>query len=141
MPLGGNLTFVGRADRTTLDASGTVEVVDYKLSDGNSTSRPRLPDWLQSAGYAAAVLRDSQLTSVIARRTLLQSGEEQRFGLSEDDARSVSLALRRWFFKMNTSDGHPPNPGPHCASCQFNPMCPEATRFPLSPRAFRRFTD
>ena len=141
MPLGGNLTFIGRADRTTLDASGTVEVVDYKLSDGNSTSRPRVPDWLQSAGYAAAVLRDSQLTSVIARRTLLQSGEEQRFALSEDDTRSVSLALRRWFFRMQNADGYPPNPGSHCASCQFNPTCPEAARVPLSPRAFRRFTD
>ena len=138
MALGGDLTFVGRADRTTLDASGTVEVVDYKLSDGNSASRPRLPDWLQSAGYAAAVLRDLQLSSVIARRTLLQSGEEQRFALSEEDTRSVSLALRRWFFRMKTVDGYPPNPGPHCASCQFNPTCPEATRFPLSPRAIRR---
>lgn len=138
MPLGGGLAFVGRADRITLDASGTVEVVDYKLTDGNSTSRPRLPDWLQSAGYAAAVLRDFQLSSVIARRTLLRTGEEQRFALSEDDTRSVSLALRRWFFRMKNAGGYQPNPGPHCASCQFNPTCPEATRVPLSSRAIRR---
>lgn len=140
MALGRGLEFVGCADRITLDASGTVEVVDYKLSDGSSTSRPRLPDWLQSAGYAAAVLRGFQLPSVIARRTLLQTGEEQRFALSNDDTRSVSLALRRWFFRMKTSYGYPANPGPHCASCQFNPTCPEATRFPLSTSAIERST-
>ncbi|MYF29643.1 MAG: hypothetical protein F4169_12470, partial [Gammaproteobacteria bacterium] len=116
MDLGGGLKFIGRADRVTLDPSGTVEVVDYKLSDGQSTSRPRVPDWLQSAAYAAAILRELRHTSVIARRTLLQTGEEQRFALSEDDTRAVSLALRRWFHRVNTSDAYPPNPGPHCGS-------------------------
>ena len=140
MDLGGGLAFVGRADRITLDPSGTVEVVDYKLWDRDSTSRPRLPDWLQSAGYAAAVLRELKLASVLARRTLLQTGEEQRFALSEDDTRPISLALRRWFFRINTADEYQANPGPHCASCQFNPICPEAARFPLSPRAIRRST-
>lgn len=140
MTLGGGLSFVGRADRISLDASGTVEVVDYKLTDGNSTSRPRLPDWLQSAGYAAAVLKDLQLSSVIARRTLLLTGTEQRFALSEGDIRSVSFALRRWVLRTRTPDQYQPNPGPHCASCQFNPTCPEATAVPVSPRAIRRST-
>jgi len=138
MDLGGGLEFIGRVDRITLDPSGTVEVVDYKLSDGQSTSRPRLPDWLQCAGYAAAVLQELRLSSVIARRTLLQTGEEQRFALSADDNRAVSLALRRWFYRINTSDGYPPNPGPHCASCQYNPACPEGARFPPPASTIRR---
>ena len=137
MDLGGGLAFVGRVDRVTRDPSGTIEVVDYKLSDGQSTSRPRVPDWLQCASYAAAILRELRLSAVIARRTLLQTGEEQRFALSEDDTRTVSLALRRWFHQINTSDTYTPNPGPHCASCQYNLLCSERARFPLHESAVR----
>lgn len=137
MDLGSGLAFIGRVDRITRDPSGTVEVVDYKLSDGQSTSRPRVPDWLQCAGYAAAILRELRLSAVIARRTLLQTGEEQRFALSADDTRPVSLALRRWFHQFNTSDAYPPNSGPHCASCQYNLLCSEGARFPLHESAVR----
>lgn len=137
MDLGGDLEFIGRVDRITLDQSGTVEVVDYKLTDGMSTSRPRLPDWLQCAGYAAAVLHELRISSVIVRRTLLQTGEEQRFALSKDDTQAVSLALRRWFYRINNSDGYPPNPGPHCASCQYNSVCPHGARFPPSSSTIR----
>ena len=55
LPLSAEQTFVGRVDRVARDASGTVEVIDYKVSEPRRTSRPRVPDWLQIAAYSAAV--------------------------------------------------------------------------------------
>lgn len=128
--------FVGRVDRLALDPTGTVEVIDYKLSARGSTSRPRTPDWLQSAAYSAAVLKELKLDVVIARRTILETGEEQRFAVAEDDVRRIGLALHRWQRRLTATDTFRANAGPHCASCEFNPVCTHAA-VPLSARAVR----
>ena len=125
MKLGKRLTFVGRVDRIALDRSGTVEVVDYKTSGRRCTSRPRIPDWLQNAAYGVSVLLELDLSSVIARRITLATGEEERFALTTRDVRQVTLALRRWIARLAVSGAFHARPGAHCRSCEFNPICTE----------------
>ena len=122
MKLGKRLTFAGRVDRIALDRSGTVEVIDYK-TERRCTSRPRVPDWLQSAAYGAAILLELDLSSVIARRIALATGEEEIFALTARDVRQVTLALRRWATRLAASGTFQARPGAHCTSCQFNPIC------------------
>lgn len=124
--------FVGRVDRVAVDASGTVEVIDYKMSSRRKTSRPRIPDWLQIAAYAAAVLRELDVPSVVARRVMLTTGEEEQFAVSREDARQVTLSLARWARSLAAGTGFPMRPGAHCGSCQFNPVCAAGTEFPLA---------
>lgn len=118
------LTFVGRVDRIALGPSGTVEVVEYKTGR-RSTSRPRVPDWLQNAAYGAAILLELDLSSVIARRIALATGEEETFALTARDVCQVTLALRRWTARLTASGTFQARPGAHCTSCQFNPVCTE----------------
>ena len=125
MKLGKRLTFAGRVDRIALDPAGTVEVIDYKTSGRRCTSRPRIPDWLQNAAYGAAVLLELDLSSVIARRIALATGEEERFALTARDVRQVTLALRRWIARLAVSGAFQARVGAHCTSCQFNPICTE----------------
>ena len=125
MKLGKRLTFAGRVDRIALDPSGTVEVIDYKTSGRRCTSRPRIPDWLQNAAYGAAVLMELDLSSVIARRIILATGEEERFAVTAKDVRQVTLALRRWIARLAVGGAFPARVGAHCTSCQFNPICTE----------------
>ena len=125
MKLGKRLTFVGRVDRIALDRSGTVEVVDYKTSGRRCTSRPRIPDWLQNAAYGVSVLLELDLSSVIARRITLATGEEERFAVTTRDVRQVTLALRRWIARLAVGGAFQARPGAHCRSCEFNPICTE----------------
>ena len=125
MELGEGLTFVGRVDRVALDASGVVEVIDCKSSTGAMTSRPRIPDSLQLAAYSASILNELNLRSVIARRVMLATGEEDRFAFAAEDVDQTILALRRWARRSHSSGVYPANVGAHCPSCQFNPVCPE----------------
>lgn len=126
MELGEGLTFVGRVDRVALDASGVVEVIDYKSSTRTITSRPRIPDSLQLAAYSAAILSELNLRSVIARRIILPTGEEDRFAFSVEDVGQTTLALSRWTRSLHARGAYAANVGTHCSSCQFNPVCPES---------------
>lgn len=138
MPLDNGLTFVGRVDRVAVDPSGTVEVIDYKASARRRTSRPRIPDSLQIASYSVAVLRELDQRSVIARRIMLATGEEERFAVSAEDARQVTLSLTRWTRGLLAGRGFPTLAGSHCASCQFNPICTEGAEYPIARGAFIR---
>ena len=138
MKLGEGVTFVGRVDRIAVDASGTVEAIDYKASQRRCTSRPRIPDGLQIAAYGAATLLELDLPSIIARRTVLATGEEERFVLMAEDVRQVTLSLRRWASRLAEGGRFQTRVGPHCASCQFNPVCTEGSQIPAARAAFMR---
>ena len=129
MKLGEGVRFIGRVDRIALDSSGTVEVIDYKASGRRRTSRPRIPEGLQIAAYGVAVLLELDLPSVIVRRIMLETGEEERFAVTREDVRQVTLSLRRWVSQLAVGGAFTPRVGAHCVSCQFNPICAEGTRF------------
>ena len=136
IPLNTGVTFVGRVDRVAVDPSGTVEVIDYKVTRSERTSRPRIPDWLQLAAYSIATMHELDLKSVISRRIILPAGEEERFVVAQKDVRRVTLALDRWTRGLVMESTFPMNAGAHCASCQFNPICTAGTEYPVSRRAF-----
>ena len=138
MPCDRWTTFVGRVDRVAVDASGTVEVIDYKTSQRRRTSRPRIPDWLQIAAYAAAILQELDVPSVIARRVMLATGEEEQFAVFREDVRPITLSLARWARGLAAGGAFPMRPGAHCSSCQFNPICADGTGFPIARGAFVR---
>lgn len=130
LPLSAEQTLVGRVDRVARDASGTVEVIDYKMSEPRGTSRPRVPDWLQIAAYSASVLRELDLRSVIARRIMLATGDEERFLVAAEDVRQVRLSLLRWAKALTPPRLMQKRIGRHCASCQFNTRCSGASAYP-----------
>jgi putative RecB family exonuclease len=134
--LSSGLLFTGRIDRIALAASGLVEVIDYKTSPRKRTSRPRIPDLLQLASYGLAAMAGQQVQTVIARRLVVATGEEDRFGVHDADFQRVRLALKRWIGRLSYMKDFAPRPGRHCASCQFNPVCPAAA-VPASPTSLR----
>ena len=138
MALDRSVTFAGRVDRVTVDPSGTVEVIDYKASGRQRTSRPRIPDWLQIAAYSVAILQELDVPTVIARRIMLGTGEEERFAVSVEDVSGVTLALGRWARGLLAERAFPMQAGTHCASCQFNPICAEGVAYAVAPGAFVR---
>ena len=122
------VNFVGRVDRLSVDVTGVVEIIDYKTFDRKLMHRVRLPDRLQVAGYGAAILRELDLQVVIAREISLQTGREERFLMTIDDARQIELALLRWARRVYRTESFRANIGTHCVSCQFYPVCPEARK-------------
>ena len=124
LDLGGGVVLTGTIDRLARTRTGIIEVIDYKTRSRASSSRPRIPDLLQLAGYGVAELLEYQAQQVFLRRHYLESGEEDRLLLRRDEAASVRLALRRWIRRL--SGGDAPRQGRHCRMCFYCPSCEHA---------------
>ena len=124
LDLGGGVVLTGAIDRLARTRTGIIEVIDYKTRFRASSSRPRIPDLLQLAGYGVAALLEYQTPQVFLRRHYLESGEEDRLLLCRDEAASVRLALRRWIRRLSGGDG--PRQGRHCRVCFYCPSCEHA---------------
>lgn len=124
LDLGGGVILTGTIDRLARTQTGIIEVIDYKTRLRASSSRPRIPDLLQLAGYGVAALLEYQTEHVFLRRHYLESGEEDRLLLCRDETASVRLALRRWIRRL--SGGDTPRQGPHCRMCFYCPSCEHA---------------
>jgi RecB family exonuclease/shikimate kinase len=133
-----NLTFVGGIDRIALARSGTYEVIDYKTSARKKTSRPRIPDLLQVAAYGAMTLLEYKLPALLSYRHLLPTGEKETVPVHRKDLPRIRAALTRWIDRCIRDKEYGAQPGRHCASCQFNPICqwaahpPQASAIPIS---------
>lgn len=135
LDLGGGVILTGTIDRLARTQTGIIEVIDYKTRFRASSSRPRIPDLLQLAGYGVAALLEYQTEHVFLRRHYLESGEEDRLLLCRDETASVRLALRRWIRRL--SGGDTPRQGPHCRMCFYCPSC-EHTAFEPERRPWAR---
>ena len=124
LDIGGGVVLTGTIDRLVRTRTGIIEVIDYKTRFMASSSRPRIPDLLQLAGYGVAVLLKYETQDVFLRRHYLASGEEDRLLLRFEDTASVSLALHRWIRRL--SGGDAPRPGRHCRMCFYNLSCEHA---------------
>ena len=137
LDLGGGVVLTGTIDRLVRTPTGVIEVIDYKTRFRTSSSRPRIPDLLQLAGYGVAALLEYQTQHVFLRRHYLESGEEDRLLLRRDEIEGVCLALRRWIRRL--SGGDAPRQGRHCRMCFYCPSCEhaacEADRRPWARRA------
>ncbi len=132
LDLGGGVVLTGTIDRLVRTGTGMIEVIDYKTRFRASSSRPRIPDLLQLAGYGVAALLEYETQYVFLRRHYLVSGEEDRLLLGREDTARVCLALRRWIRRL--SGGDAPRQGRHCRMCFYSPSCEhaalEAVRLP-----------
>lgn len=124
LDLGGGVVLTGTMDRLVRTPTGVIEVIDYKTRFRAFSSRPRIPDLLQLAGYGVATLLEYQTQHVFLRRHYLESGEEDRLLLRRDETTSVCLALRRWIRRL--SGGAAPRQGRHCRMCFYCPSCEHA---------------
>ena len=68
LDLGGGVVLTGTIDRLVRTPTGSIEVIDYKTRFRASSSRPRIPDLLQLAGYGVAALLEYQTQHVFLRR-------------------------------------------------------------------------
>ena len=125
-----NLIFNGLIDRIAIAPSGTFQVIDYKTSARKQTSRPRIPDLLQVTAYGAATLLEYNLSSLLSYRHLLPTDEQEPLSVRGEDLPRVWAALARWIDRVIRNRQYKPRPGKHCASCQFNPICPAASQPP-----------
>ena len=135
LDLGGGVVLTGTIDRLARTRSGIIEVIDYKTRFRATSSRPRIPDLLQLAGYGVAALLEYRTQHVFLRRHYLESGEEDRLLLCRDEAASVRLALRRWIRRL--SGGDAPRQGRHCRMCFYSPSCEHAAFEPDRPQSAR----
>ncbi len=130
LDLGSGVVLTGTVDRLVRTRTGIIEVIDYKTRFVASSSRPRIPDLLQLAGYGVAALLEYDTKDVFLCRHYLASGEEDRILLRLEDTASVRLALHRWLRRL--SGGNAPRPGRHCRMCFFRPSCAHAPFEPAS---------
>ena len=135
LDLGGGVVLTGIIDRLVRTRTGIIEVIDYKTRLVASSSRPRIPDLLQLAGYGVASLLEYETKDVFLRRHYLASGEEDRILLRLEDIASVRLALHRWIRRL--SGGDAPRPGRHCRMCFYHPSCEHAQIEPARRTATR----
>ena len=101
LDLGGGVVLTGTIDRLVRTRAGIIEVIDYKTRLAASSSRPRIPDLLQLAGYGVAALLEYETQDVFLRRHYLASGEEDRLLLRLEDMESVHVAFRRWIRRLS----------------------------------------
>ena len=124
LDLGDGVVLTGTIDRLVRSRTGIIEVIDYKTRFRVSSSRPRIPDLLQLAGYGVAALLEYKTQHVFLRRHYLDSGEEDKLLLCRDETAGVCLALRRWIRRL--SGGDAPRQGRHCRMCFYCPSCEHA---------------
>jgi CRISPR/Cas system-associated exonuclease Cas4 (RecB family) len=126
LPLTGGSSLVGQLDLLTLSLSGELEVVEFKFHQTRSGARPRVPELLQPAAYAAALMAGGRGTRVFVRLQFLEEDQSIGMLLSEQDITRIQYALIRWMQVLRRK-GLKANPGQHCRRCAFRGICPSST--------------
>ncbi len=120
-----DVVFTGFADRVGRTAGGRLFVVDYKTSsrEGNSSD---FSEGLQAPLYASCVMERHGGESCLAGYHYLRHGTTRWEEISRErgeQLRARFLALAR---DAIVAQEFPARPGPLCAWCGFNRICPEA---------------
>ncbi|HWM71744.1 MAG TPA: PD-(D/E)XK nuclease family protein, partial [Steroidobacteraceae bacterium] len=123
MHLTTSTTLVGRLDRLSITPAGEMEVTEFKLHETRRGSRPRIPDLLQPAAYAAAEMEKNKRSRIFAELYFIDENISERILLTENGARAVKLALSRWIESLKAK-GLEANPGVHCRRCSYRGTCP-----------------
>jgi RecB family exonuclease len=123
LALSSDASFVGRLDRLAVNPAGEIEVTEFKLHETRHGSRPRLPELMQPAAYAAAVMRIRQVPRAFARLHFLEEDRSERVLLTEKGGRNVQMALLRWLNALRLR-GFAARPGYHCRHCAYRRICP-----------------
>jgi hypothetical protein len=119
------LALAGRLDRLTANTLGELEITEFKLRKTRHGSRPRVPELLQPAAYATAVMAMRHRDRAFVRLHFLEQDLILRDLLDETDALAVRRALNRWLGIL-TRRGLDARPGYHCRHCTWRTLCPAA---------------
>ncbi|MEY6432053.1 PD-(D/E)XK nuclease family protein [Thioalkalicoccus limnaeus] len=126
LPLAASLSLAGRLDRLARLPAGAIEVTEFKLRRTRHGSRPRIPELLQPAAYAAAVMSVQTTRVAFVRLHFLEQRQADRILLTETGAARVKLAVLRWVAALRRK-GSAAHPGHHCRHCGYRLVCPEST--------------
>jgi putative RecB family exonuclease len=123
--LEGGLVFTGFADRVGRTENGRLFVVDYKtsksLGDGSDFS-----EGLQAPLYAACALVDETGDEALAGYHYLRHETTRWQPIDGDAATRVVGRFTRLATTADQATDFPTRPGPLCAWCGFNHVCPDA---------------
>lgn len=120
-----DVVFTGFADRVGRTAGGRLFVVDYKTSsregDGSDFS-----EGLQAPLYASCVMDHHGGDSCLAGYHYLRLGTTRWQDVSRERGRQLRARFLTMAREAIVAQEFPARPGPLCAWCGFNRICPEA---------------
>lgn len=120
-----DIHFTGVADRVGRTEAGRLFVVDYKtsrsLGDGGNFS-----EGLQAPLYAACVLARHEEPEAMAGYHYLRHATTSWHRIDPDRCGQVVARFRQLASEAMAATEFPASPGPLCAWCGFNAICPEA---------------
>lgn len=123
--LEGGLVFTGFADRVGRTENGRLFVVDYKTSKSLGDTSD-FSEGLQAPLYAACTLETEADGSVLAGYHYLRHDTTRWQPIDGDAAARVIGHFTRLASTADRATDFPARPGPLCAWCGFNHVCPDA---------------
>lgn len=121
-----NIHFTGFADRVGRTERGRLFVVDYKTSKSLGDSSD-FSEGLQAPLYAACALAgDGGDTEALAGYHYLRHGETHWHPVDRDRSQHLIDRFRVLADTARSATDFPTRPGPLCAWCGFNHLCPDA---------------
>jgi RecB family exonuclease len=123
--LDGGLVFTGFADRVGRTENGRLFVVDYKTSKSLGDESD-FSEGLQAPLYAACALEGEDDGSMLAGYHYLRHEVTRWRPVDSATARGVIGHFTRLAQTAAAADDFPTRPGPLCAWCGFNHVCPDA---------------
>lgn len=130
LELAASLSLVGRLDRLARVPAGELEVTEFKLHRSRHGSRPRLPELLQPAAYAAAAMSLRAKPLAFVRLHSIEQRQADRIVLTNTER--VKLALLRWIDILKRR-GWTARPGHHCRHCGYRLVCPKSAARNVAP--------
>jgi RecB family exonuclease len=116
----------GKLDRLDRLPSGELEVVDYK-SGRRSVSEEDVRGSLALAVYQLVVARTYPMEPVRVAIYCLRTGETASVLRSDTELIELEEGFRNIAGRILDEVDYAPTPGPHCAECAFQRICPAST--------------
>lgn len=119
----------GKLDRVDRLPSGELEVVDYK-SGRRTVSEEDVRGSLALGLYQLVVARTYPMEPVRVAIYCLRTGATASVLRSPDELRELEEGFRIQAERILDEVAYGPTPGPHCAECAFQRICPASTTRP-----------
>jgi putative RecB family exonuclease len=116
----------GKLDRLDRLPSGELEVVDYK-SGRRTVSEEDVRGSLALALYQLVVARTYPMEPVRAAIYCLRTGATASVLRSTEELSELEEGFRSLAERILDEVDYAPTPGPHCAECAFQRICPAST--------------
>jgi putative RecB family exonuclease len=119
----------GKIDRLDRLPSGELEVVDYK-SGRRAVTEEQVRGSLALGLYQLVVARTYPMEPVRAAIYCLPTGATASVLRTTEELAELEAGFRRIAERILDEVDYAPTPGPHCAECAFQRICPASTTRP-----------